>query len=1089
MPPCLNIHKPIVGSKHRHFKCFLCAPVKSTRKSRLVWDWRGESLRLETQLDHAEEKDEKDSLFEAIYHVQQHLDRLNEIIRFLSRRKLALTADDLLLMLRAAISDTPAYRSCPINPAAVIKQLEFAAKTSTLNEETLAAAAKLRETINTRMHHDAGKLIARLDKLLNAHPTAGAGGVPLPPGRMPAPVLAGRDDILVDLKSYLGLMPGTDIERTVLAPDDFGLRADSPLTAEHALISEILNAAIEQRGNYIPDPEDTPQYQQLLDMDTGVRGGVLLAAFERAAWALGVGKPVSYEDHRVWQSRRAAANLPGIIEKLGVSFDRTLMSDALLKYSALSPMPMASVTRMLNALEPLLKDQSLTDGERHVLHRLRCMGITQPPMGRPPRVVTRICELLGEADGFWLVPGEHWAETVHTDIVRMNPTELAAWFAVFQHAATASTAKPSAKWIAAARPLIETIGTEAFAERVTSWFNQVSRGRSFKLLNAYTGDSRGASDTFNEGNANILRGLVWMLADHPDAQSPRLLADLLSTSIKKVPGIGPRAVKLANACVWALGKTATNDDQAIRIASLGQLARLKATVTFRTTLKMIEKALDKAAEATGIGREDLEEMSVPTYGMERVGQRTETLGDFTAELIITGTGSTELRWIKQTADGTGKTQKSVPKAVKDHFADDLKELKSAAKDIEKMLPAQRDRLDKLHLRQKTWAYQTWVDRYLNHPLTGTLARRLIWSFSHGEDRPSVHAAWLNDRLVDAAGEAVEIDPDSVIVSLWHPIGQTEADILAWRSFFEQRRIKQPFKQAHREVYLLTDAERHTNVYSNRYAAHLIKQHQFNALCGVRGWHNKLRLMVDDTYPPATLRLPEWQLRAEFWVEGAGDNYGTDTTDSGSYLYLATDQVRFYPLDAAENAAHAGGGGYNWSRWRGEAEPEPIPLDEIPPLVFSEVMRDVDLFVGVASVGNDPAWEDGGRQERYGHAGYWHSYSFGDLSGTATTRKQVLERLVPRLKIADRCAFTDKFLVVRGAIRTYKIHLGSGNILMEPNDQYLCIVPKPATVNSATEKVFLPFEGDRTLSIILSKAFMLAEDQKVSDPTIVSQIKR
>jgi hypothetical protein len=37
-------------------------------------------------------------------------------------------------------------------------------------------------------------------------------------------------------------------------------------------------------------------------------------------------------------------------------------------------------------------------------------------------------------------------------------------------------------------------------------------------------------------------------------------------------------------------------------------------------------------------------------------------------------------------------------------------------------------------------------------------------------------------------------------------------------------------------------------------------------------------------------------------------------------------------------------------------------------------------------------------------------------------------------------------------------------------------------------VFLPFEGDRMLSIILSKALMLAADDKITDPAIVSQLK-
>jgi hypothetical protein len=245
-------------------------------------------------------------------------------------------------------------------------------------------------------------------------------------------------------------------------------------------------------------------------------------------------------------------------------------------------------------------------------------------------------------------------------------------------------------------------------------------------------------------------------------------------------------------------------------------------------------------------------------------------------------------------------------------------------------------------------------------------------------------------------------------------------------------------------------------------------------------------MVDDAYPPATREMSAWGLRAEFWVEGLGDNYGTDTSEAGTYLYLTTDQVRFYRMDARENYAHAGGG-YSVG-WSGRGAAEPCNLEEIPPLVFSEVMRDVDLFVGVASVGNDPNWSDGGPEGRY--RDYWTSYSFGALSETARTREQVLQRLIPRLKIADRCRLTERFLVVRGDVRTYKIHLGSGNILMEPNDQYLCIVPAHGTTTGGLAgRVFLPFEGDRTLAIILSKAFLLAEDEKIKDPTILHQIAR
>ena len=91
----------------------------------------------------------------------------------------------------------------------------------------------------------------------------------------------------------------------------------------------------------------------------------------------------------------------------------------------------------------------------------------------------------------------------------------------------------------------------------------------------------------------------------------------------------------------------------------------------------------------------------------------------------------------------------------------------------------------------------------------------------------------------------------------------------------------------------------------------------------------------------------------------------------------------------------------------------------------------------------------------------------------------------KLKIGTQCKLIDRFLVVEGKRRTYKIHLGSGNILMEPNNQYLCIVKD--NKKSASDKVFLPFEGDNMLSVILSKAALLADDNKIKDPTINSQI--
>ena len=666
-----------------------------------------------------------------------------------------------------------------------------------------------------------------------------------------------------------------------------------------------------------------------------------------------------------------------------------------------------------------------------------------------------------------IVFGEAWSDQAIKYLRSIDESKLEVWLDLIQHCENTSGGKPSKKWLKKAESLIDQVGRDSFLNCVIQWFPLVDKPRTVHVEPRYAGQPD-PNLTLLEVHANILKGLVWCCAIFENENLPRILTALAISCYRKVPGKGPRAIKIGNACLNILGAIEGME-------GVHQLAILKVKVRFRTALKLIDKALEGTAERLGIGRDELEEMSVPGYGLTDVGVLEEEMGSFTARLTVVSSSGTELVWVKS----DGKVQKSVPAEVKRDFKEELKELKAGAKDIQKMLPAQKERIENLFLRQKSWGYPVWKERYLDHPLVGTLGRRIIWKFRTGNKEAD--GIWLDGGLVDVKGEAIEGLGEDTTVCLWHPIGNVADYVVAWRGFLVEHEIVQPFKQAHREIYVLTDAERTTGVYSNRYASHIVKQHQFNALCGVRGWHNTLKLMVDDTFPPASIELGEWGLRAEFWTDGAGDEYGEDTNDTGTFYYLATDQVRFFEIDDARTQGHAFDRGQ-----RGTVDP--VPLSEIPALVFSEVMRDVDLFVGVASVGNDPTWSDGGRDGRY--RDYWHGFSFGSLSAAANIRKEVLEGLVPRLKIGGRCCIEGKFLKVRGDIRGYKIHMGSGNILMEPNDEYLCIVASRGMGKSGPGgKVFLPFEGDGMLSVILSKAFLLAEDRKIKDGTILRQIRK
>lgn len=729
---------------------------------------------------------------------------------------------------------------------------------------------------------------------------------------------------------------------------------------------------------------------------------------------------------------------------------------------SLSPGDEATLKKLVKAIESLPDDQKkdprLAASIRQFQDALLRWG------GRERRqLAVRLDRALAPADEPHLFSGEAWADLAMAEIAAVE-RHRSAWNQLLAHCESSTAASPATKWIDSSLRGLGELGWEDFASCVIRWFDQVQVPRS--VTDEPPSTSITASElAAHQVNSDILKGLVWCCGLRENAELARALTKLAIKSYRKVPGVGPWLVRVGNACVWALGNMPGME-------GVTQLAILRVRVKFGTAQKLIEKALHAAAERVGLPREDLDEMAVPAYGLTEVGRRQENLGECTAEIAITSDSRVELSWFKS----NGKRVKSVPASIRSAHAEDLKELKTAVKDIGVMLSVQRERLDQLALGRKSWPLAVWKERYLDHPLVGCVARRLIWRFSR--DRQVADAVFVDGSIIDLNDKPVEWLDGGTQVELWHPIQADAERVVAWRDWLEKHQIRQPFKQAHREVYLLTDAERQTGTYSNRYAAHILRQHQFNALCAARGWKNALRLLVDQEFPPAMRHLPQWGLRAEFWIEGAGTDYGHDTNETGTFYYVNTDQVRFYPIEAARSTAHAWGGRYDTQQ-----AGEPIPLEQVPPLVFSEIMRDVDLFVGVASVGNDPTWQDGGPGG--GYRDYWQEYSFGKLTESSETRRAVLQRLIPRLKIADRCSFSERFLLVRGDLRRYKIHLGSGNILMEPNDQYLCIVARQGA--PLEERVFLPFEGDQMLSVILSKAMLLAEDTRIKDATILSQI--
>ena len=115
---------------------------------------------------------------------------------------------------------------------------------------------------------------------------------------------------------------------------------------------------------------------------------------------------------------------------------------------------------------------------------------------------------------------------------------------------------------------------------------------------------------------------------------------------------------------------------------------------------------------------------------------------------------------------------------------------------------QRDRIERLFAQPRSWQLADFRQRYLDHPLVGVIARRLIWRL--GADTSGIFS---NGRFVDRTDRPIEGLSESTSVSLWHPIDAEVLELKTWRDWLGAHQVRQPFKQAHREVYILTDAER------------------------------------------------------------------------------------------------------------------------------------------------------------------------------------------------------------------------------------------------------------------------------------------
>ncbi|QHS58738.1 DUF4132 domain-containing protein [Chitinophaga agri] len=466
------------------------------------------------------------------------------------------------------------------------------------------------------------------------------------------------------------------------------------------------------------------------------------------------------------------------------------------------------------------------------------------------------------------------------------------WSSFIDHCLTAGDVNaPHRKWWKRAKELVDRIEPEQFIARLRDWIS-FCQGQ---LMSIHSGRKQSFTDYdidyLSAINHNLLKALIWCSAI-PDNKT---LLDLLDTYIpwayKRKGSSGPLSVKTGTACMYAYTFLSFRE-------ALTRIARFRGLVRHSATQKSIDKILHGLAQQHEIPPHQLEEYIVPDFGLDQQGMLRVSVGEMTGVYSLQDSGKLALYLEK---DGT-----QLP-AVLPATNPALKDFKKLAREIDDTLSASCMRLERSFLRQHPWSYTHWKAFYLDHPLVRNLTTRLIWNFS--TNGIQVAGYYYDGNIVDYKGKRLVVSEETQ-VSLWHPMNGSMKTVKAWRNFLSEHHVAQPFEQVNRVTYTPTPDELTDGYYSSRFACQVLNRDKFRHIISQRGWTLRQKAAHNWSYVPH-MALMEWDIRVNFFA----DKKEEDT--------VVTDLLNFY------------------------REGVPLALCEVPPVVFSEMIRDVSLFVAIA----------------------------------------------------------------------------------------------------------------------------------------------
>ena len=388
------------------------------------------------------------------------------------------------------------------------------------------------------------------------------------------------------------------------------------------------------------------------------------------------------------------------------------------------------------------------------------------------------------------------------------------------------------------------------------------------------------------------------------------------------------------------------------------------------------------------------------------------LDDVDVYIKIDELGQSEIIYEK-----AGKELKSLPtKLKKDKYIEDIKEVH---KNLKEQYRRSRKMLEEA-MEDGTEFYGYEIENLMTNPVIAPILKSLVFKMGNNL------GYYVDKKLKSAKKKAVAIK-DNSLLKIAHCFDLFESG--EWATYQKDifdRELKQPFKQVFRELYVKTVDEKGRDK-SLRYAGHQVQPSKTVALLKTRRWIIDGQEGLEKVYYKENIIAKIFALAD--WFSPADIEAPT------------LEEVQFFDRKTFK----------------------PILIDEVPDLIFTEVMRDIDLVVSVAHVGDvDPEAS--------------HS--------TIEMRKAIVEFNCKLFKLKN-VTFAENHALIKGERAEYSIHLGSG-LIHQKAGSAINVLPVHSQHRG---RVFLPFiDDDPKTAEIMAKVLLFAQDDKIKDVFILEQIK-